>query len=345
MRSHAAPERHPGALRGARRTSPSVTVGIWVENGSRYETPRAGRHLALPRAPLLQGHGAADGGADRGGDRRGRRRAERVHRQGVHLLLREGAARAPAARARPPRRHLHCTRASPRRRSSASARSSSRRSRRSRTRPTTTSTISSTWPSGRGIRSSRPVAGTRGDGRAAPRGTTSCASSRRATVPTAILVAGRGQRRARRRWSTSSSAHVRRPAAAASVAVDGAPPVAAAGVSVHEKALEQVHLCLGAPGIAQTDPDRYAAHLLNAGARRRHELAALPGDPRAARQGVHGLLVPARRYLDAGYLGVYVGTSAGVGARGGRGHPRRAARGGRARGSRADELDARRRTR
>src|SRR5438876_125430 len=45
--------------------------------------------------------------------------------------------------------------------------------------------------------------------------------------------------------------------------VDGGPPEAHAGVSVHEKPLEQVHLCLGTPGIAQGDAERYPAHLLN----------------------------------------------------------------------------------
>ena len=74
---------------------PSATVGIWVENGSRFEPPRAERHLAFSRAPVLQGHRAAHGGADRRGDRRGRRRAQRLHRQGIHLLLRAGPRRAP----------------------------------------------------------------------------------------------------------------------------------------------------------------------------------------------------------------------------------------------------------
>src|SRR5436305_437548 len=37
---------------------------------------------------------------------------------------------------------------------------------------------------------------------------------------------------------------------------DGAPPAPRAGVWTHEKSLEQVHLCLGTPGIAQTDADR-----------------------------------------------------------------------------------------
>src|SRR5262249_58814050 len=41
------------------------------------------------------------------------------------------------------------------------------------------------------------------------------------------------------------------------------PPTPRPGLTVHHKPLEQVHICLGAPGIAHADPDRYAAHLLS----------------------------------------------------------------------------------
>ena len=75
---------------------PSVTVGIWVENGSRYEPQRAGGHLALPRAPVLQGDGAAHGRADRRGDRRRRRRRS----------TRSPARSTPATTRRCSREHL-----------------------------------------------------------------------------------------------------------------------------------------------------------------------------------------------------------------------------------------------
>lgn len=89
----------------------------------------------------------------------------------------------------------------------------------------------------------------------------------------------------------------------------GAVPTPVGGVTVHEKDLEQVHLCFGAPGIAQDDEDRYAAHLLN---------SALGGGMSSRlfqeireRQGkaytVYSFLTS---YRDAGYTGVYVGTSA-----------------------------------
>ena len=92
----------------------SSTIGIWVENGSRYETPARKRGLALHRASALQGHPQAHGRANRRGDRRRRRRAQRVHRQGVHLLLRQGARRRPADDHRAARRPVPATRCSTR---------------------------------------------------------------------------------------------------------------------------------------------------------------------------------------------------------------------------------------
>jgi predicted Zn-dependent peptidase len=98
------------------------------------------------------------------------------------------------------------------------------------------------------------------------------------------------------------------PLAGTAPIVDGPTPIATAGVGVHEKELEQVHLCMGMPGMAQGDPDRYAAHLMN---------VALGGGMSSRlfqeireRQGkaytVYSFLTA---YRDSGYLGVYVGTS------------------------------------
>ncbi|HXJ33925.1 MAG TPA: pitrilysin family protein [Candidatus Eisenbacteria bacterium] len=89
---------------------------------------------------------------------------------------------------------------------------------------------------------------------------------------------------------------------------DGVPPTPRAGLAVHEKDLEQVHLCLGTPGLSQGEEDRYAAHLLN---------LALGGGMSSRlfqeireRQGkaytVYSFLTS---YRDTGYLGVYLGTS------------------------------------
>jgi len=94
-----------------------------------------------------------------------------------------------------------------------------------------------------------------------------------------------------------------------SMTVDGGPPAPVAGVVVHEKALEQVHLCLGTPGISQTDADRYPAHLLNValGGGMSSRLFQEIRERRGKAYTVYSFL---SSYLDAGYLGVYVGTSA-----------------------------------
>jgi predicted Zn-dependent peptidase len=81
------------------------------------------------------------------------------------------------------------------------------------------------------------------------------------------------------------------------------------GLAVHEKDLEQVHLCLGTPGIPQTDPDRYTAHLLNValGGGMSSRLFQEIRERRGKAYTVYSFLAS---YLDAGYTGVYVGTSA-----------------------------------
>ena len=91
--------------------------------------------------------------------------------------------------------------------------------------------------------------------------------------------------------------------------VDGGPPEPRAGLSVHEKRLEQVHLCLGTPGIAQTDADRYPAHLVNValGGGMSSRLFQEIRERRGKAYTVYSFL---SSYHDAGYTGVYVGTSA-----------------------------------
>jgi predicted Zn-dependent peptidase len=93
------------------------------------------------------------------------------------------------------------------------------------------------------------------------------------------------------------------------VPVDGEPPTHRAGVSVHEKDLEQVHVLLGTPGIVHVDDDRYAAHLL---------VAALGGgmssrffqEIRERRGKAYTVYSSVSPYIDAGYVLTYVGTSA-----------------------------------
>jgi predicted Zn-dependent peptidase len=92
-------------------------------------------------------------------------------------------------------------------------------------------------------------------------------------------------------------------------ALDGTPPQAHAGLSIHARDLEQVHICLGVPGISQVDADRYAAHLLNAalGGGMSSRLFQEVRERRGKAYTVYSFL---SSFLDAGYAGVYVGTSA-----------------------------------
>ena len=87
------------------------------------------------------------------------------------------------------------------------------------------------------------------------------------------------------------------------------PPTPRPGVTVHHKPLEQVHICLGAPGIAHADPDRYAAHLLSQalGGGMSSRLFQEVRERRGKAYSVYSFLPTFR---DTGYLGVYVGTSA-----------------------------------
>src|SRR4030095_8006014 len=70
-----------------------------------------------------------------------------------------------------------------------------------------------------------------------------------------------------------------------------------------------VHVCLGTPGIAHVDTDRYAAHLLNMalGGGMSSRLFQEIRERRGKADTVYSFL---SSYIDAGYVGTYVGTSA-----------------------------------
>jgi len=91
--------------------------------------------------------------------------------------------------------------------------------------------------------------------------------------------------------------------------VDGQPPVARRGVSYTEKPLEQMHVCLGTLGISQSAEERYAAYLLNTalGGGMSSRLFQEVREKRGRAYSVYSFL---SSYSDAGYLGIYVGTSA-----------------------------------
>ena len=230
-----------------------------------------------------------------------------------------------------------CTRASIRRRSTASAPSSCRRSRRARTRPTTTSTTCSTcsyWPE---HPLSFPVCGT-----------SETVQALRSAHDFLDFLAARyrpdradHRRRRRPRRTTTlerlGGARLRPPRRHARRRSTAPPPAPRRGVFVIEKPLEQVHLCLGVPG--HRAGRRRALRRLPAQhrARRRHELAAVPGGPREARPRLLGLLLPVvvpRRRLPR-----HLRRHARRVGRGGRRRHRRASCGALARdGLRPDEL-------
>ena len=76
-----------------------------------------------------------------------------------------------------------------------------------------------------------------------------------------------------------------------------------------EKPLEQVHLCLGAPGVAQASEQRFTAYVLNTvlGGGMSSRLFQEIRERQGRAYSVYSFL---SSYRDTGYLGVYVGTSA-----------------------------------
>ena len=86
----------PGGLRlaGERLTHVrSCTVGVWVRVGSMNELPEEKRPEPLHRAHGFQGHAKPLRARHRRGDGPRRRPAQRLHQQGMHLLLRQGDRR------------------------------------------------------------------------------------------------------------------------------------------------------------------------------------------------------------------------------------------------------------
>jgi predicted Zn-dependent peptidase len=87
-----------------------------------------------------------------------------------------------------------------------------------------------------------------------------------------------------------------------------APPKVHSVVLNHEKQLEQAHICLGGPGIGQTNQSRYAGYVLN---------TALGGgmssrlfqEVREKRGKVYSIYSFLSSHLDCGYFGIYAGTN------------------------------------
>jgi predicted Zn-dependent peptidase len=89
----------------------------------------------------------------------------------------------------------------------------------------------------------------------------------------------------------------------------GAPPVAHAGVTVYERKLAQVQLCLGTRGVAVGDPERDAATVLNA-ALGDSPSSRLFQEVRERRGRAYSIDSFVSAYRDAGYIGVAAGTRA-----------------------------------
>lgn len=94
-----------------------------------------------------------------------------------------------------------------------------------------------------------------------------------------------------------------------SVEVPIAPPVARSGVYPHSRDLEQTHLCFGTPCVSQLDEEWFAAYLLHTalGGGMSSRLFQEIREQRGLAYDVTSFL---STYRDAGYLGVYVATSA-----------------------------------
>jgi len=88
----------------------------------------------------------------------------------------------------------------------------------------------------------------------------------------------------------------------------GAPPRPHAGIYITEKPLEQVHICFGSPGVSQASEERYAAYLLNTalGGGMSSRLFQEIRERRGHAYAVYSFL---SSYRDSGYFGIYVGTS------------------------------------
>ena len=107
---HGPPHRPPRRSAGRHRDAAHRPLRDLRDLGGRRlprRDPGAERRHPLPGAPALQGHRPAQRARHLLRDRRGRRRDERLHRQGVHLLLRAGARHRPAAGHRRRLRHAH----------------------------------------------------------------------------------------------------------------------------------------------------------------------------------------------------------------------------------------------
>jgi predicted Zn-dependent peptidase len=125
--------------------------------------------------------------------------------------------------------------------------------------------------------------------------------------PDRLIIAAAGDitHEALEQWAARDFGHL----TGTAVSLDGSAPQPVSGVFMVEKPLEQVHICVGAPGVAQDSDARYAAYVLNTalGGGMSSRLFQEIRENRGHAYSVYSFL---SSFRDAGYLGVYVGTSA-----------------------------------
>ena len=275
----------------------SVSFGIWVGVGSRDETPAHGRCLALPGAPALQGHPQAHRAGHLRRDRGGRRRDQRLHHQGIHLLLRAGARRGPAAGHRRDVRRWSPTRCWTGRRGDR-ARRDPRRDRHARRR----ARRRGARPLRRGHLRRPPARPAdlrhRGDDHPddpqadpellpPPLHRRRRSSSRPPATSTTPPWSGWSAQALRRTPLDADPAAAGRPAGRPRRGTHASRPRSWCA----PKDTEQAHVVLGCPGIARGRRAPVRPRRAQQRARRRHVQPAVPGDPGEARPGLLGLLL------------------------------------------------------
>lgn len=87
------------------------------------------------------------------------------------------------------------------------------------------------------------------------------------------------------------------------------PPQSRRVIAYHERPLEQVHICIGTPGVSYSHPLRYAAYVMNTalGGGMSSRLFQEVREKRGRVYTIHSFM---SSYLDCGYFAVYAGTSA-----------------------------------
>lgn len=126
-------------------------------------------------------------------------------------------------------------------------------------------------------------------------------------VPSNMVVAAAGRIDHERIVALAERAFVTSNGARPPAPFEPAPDAARPNVSFYAKETEQYHLCLGAPGLARSDPRRFALRVLDTlfGGSSSSRLFQEVREKRGLAYAVYSY---ASQYLDAGQVAIYVGT-------------------------------------